>query len=767
MTDIATLGLAVDSRQVTTANGELDKLAVVAGRAQTAAGNLTKAAAGVASTVQAHGQAASNAAKKTDELSDAAGKAARAHGGLSTQAMAASHAVRSMTEQLALGASPMQILLQQMNHLSYAASGSGGLSGAFGEVFGSLGRLITPVTLMAGGIAALGIATIASFSSWKNYALALDDVSKRAGMLTSEMSRLQAAASFKGIAQNNFFKAMDTFSQQVYLAQHNMGGLGDVLRNNGIHARTFNEYLEGAANIISRVTEEEQKYELLRQMGLPATAEWVRLLSGGADGIRKAKEQAAAFGGAANDQMVAKAREFDEAWNRTWTNFGRGWRSVAVGIFTGLDTMIQKGRAALSDLSPDPSRTLGAVGRTMLKSGSYGKPMADDFGDFYKATGAPNGRNQLTVTKPVVDPEATRHSIELEQQRLGILGQLTGVAGAVAQKENEIKLARSNGVEITKDEISKLLLLAQVQAESARSARALQFGIMDQAQAMENAKREIQTLIDDGTIKSTQDYANAWAVVTKRIRDASDQAQVARSPLEQLTRYGLDGSNAFKQFDQVAVSSFGNVENAFVSFASGTKSAKDAFHDMATAILQDIEKMIIRMAVTAPLAKALGGAFGLGMPGGMQSPNFIGPPIPAGFGAGHSGMIIGGMPTFTKSADPGVFGGARRYHTGGVPGLGHDEVPIIARKGEGIFTPEQMKAMGGMRSGAGPVTIHVNNAPAGTQASATASTDSSGGTRVDIWLKRQIDDAVAAHIDTGQSSVNQSMERRYGLTPRL
>ena len=39
---------------------------------------------------------------------------------------------------------------------------------------------------------------------------------------------------------------------------------------------------------------------------------------------------------------------------------------------------------------------------------------------------------------------------------------------------------------------------------------------------------------------------------------------------------------------------------------------------------------------------------------------------------------------------------AERYHAGGVIG---DEVPITARKGEGVFTPEQMKAMGAAMGG--------------------------------------------------------------------
>ncbi|MFT4116537.1 phage tail length tape measure family protein [Bradyrhizobium sp.] len=67
------------------------------------------------------------------DIQSAAGKTADAHAALSTQAMAAQHAVRSMVEQIAMGVPPSQVLLQQINHLSYAATGPGGLKGAFQE----------------------------------------------------------------------------------------------------------------------------------------------------------------------------------------------------------------------------------------------------------------------------------------------------------------------------------------------------------------------------------------------------------------------------------------------------------------------------------------------------------------------------------------------------------------------------------------------------------------------------------------------------------
>ncbi|MDJ0953444.1 MAG: hypothetical protein QNJ81_07175, partial [Acidimicrobiia bacterium] len=83
-----------------------------------------------------------------------------------------------------------------------------------------------------------------------------------------------------------------------------------------------------------------------------------------------------------------------------------------------------------------------------------------------------------------------------------------------------------------------------------------------------------------------------------------------------------------------------------------------------------------------------GGGGGLfGMLSGFASSLF------GGFGGSaataHTGGIVGTSPMSTRSVAPGTFSNARRFHNGGT--IGSDEVPIIARRGERIQTPEQMR----------------------------------------------------------------------------
>ncbi|MEO5375994.1 MAG: hypothetical protein H7840_17350 [Alphaproteobacteria bacterium] len=161
------------------------------------------------------------------------------------------------------------------------------------------------------------------------------------------------------------------------------------------------------------------------------------------------------------------------------------------------------------------------------------------------------------------------------------------------------------------------------------------------------------------------------------------------------------------------------LENGLVGIADGTKTAKDAFKDMATSIMSDLTRMTVRQAITNPLAGMLGldqgGGSGTGLIGSLFGNNsgsgwltdLIG-----SFGLFHEGGVVTearlrhdvGMPAAASVTAPfSLFAAAPRYHGGGVVtearlrhdvGLGPDEVPIIARKGERVLTEAQQARTG-------------------------------------------------------------------------
>jgi lambda family phage tail tape measure protein len=162
-----------------------------------------------------------------------------------------------------------------------------------------------------------------------------------------------------------------------------------------------------------------------------------------------------------------------------------------------------------------------------------------------------------------------------------------------------------------------------------------------------------------------------------------------------LEEYAVEATNAAKNVEDVIVRSFKGMEDALVDFV---KTGKLNFKSFVDAVIADLIRMAIRQNITGPLAGSMSGWGGLlssFFGGGATSSASHG----AGSGAGtdydwgfqHGGGIIGASHGISKRLPAAYLAAAPRYHGGLQP----DEFPSILKRGEGVFTPEQMKALGG------------------------------------------------------------------------
>lgn len=100
-----------------------------------------------------------------------------------------------------------------------------------------------------------------------------------------------------------------------------------------------------------------------------------------------------------------------------------------------------------------------------------------------------------------------------------------------------------------------------------------------------------------------------------------DDTEVKRPLLD----FAKEADAVNKALENAAVNGIKKFEDGVIGLVMGTKTAKQAFSDMAKSIAQDFLRIAIRQ-VTGPLAGALGGLFGGG--GGGVDPSFIGPMLP-------------------------------------------------------------------------------------------------------------------------------------------
>ncbi len=231
--------------------------------------------------------------------------------------------------------------------------------------------------------------------------------------------------------------------------------------------------------------------------------------------------------------------------------------------------------------------------------------------------------------------------------------------------------------------------------------------------------------------------------------------------VQALRDYARESSDGAQQFEQATSRALKASEDAFVQWATtGKESASDLFNSIAEEAL----RAAYRMAVIKPFGALFEGIFG-SIAGSLfgGSSGMVGDfPAPGPVQVAHVGGVIGSDPLPSRPIHPTVFDNAPRFHGGGVVG---NEVPIIAQRGETVFTPGQMRALGS-ELGQKPevkVNVHVDNRAPGTETRAQWRSDGGGGLRLDIIVE-QIEGQIARNIGRGEG-LAPTMERRYGLNP--
>lgn len=191
-------------------------------------------------------------------------------------------------------------------------------------------------------------------------------------------------------------------------------------------------------------------------------------------------------------------------------------------------------------------------------------------------------------------------------------------------------------------------------------------------------------------------FADIWPSISQGFKNARDDAAATALKFVQL------GEDIFN--------TVGNrISGGLGDLATGAAKAKDAFREMAKGILDDLTRLIIRMAVFNALSAAFGG--GKKIPVADLSDNPLGD-FQSFAGAGAAFARTGGV------IRPG--GHVRRFFAGGVvpgPNINRDMVPVLAAPGEGFVNRRGMRSLGadGLASinrgegAGGGVTVHMVN----------------------------------------------------------
>ena len=90
--------------------------------------------------------------------------------------------------------------------------------------------------------------------------------------------------------------------------------------------------------------------------------------------------------------------------------------------------------------------------------------------------------------------------------------------------------------------------------------------------------------------------------IKQKTKEITESLNITKTALQQLKEKSQD---TFGAMQDIGVRAMGNLEDSIMGVIDGTKSAKEAFSDMARSILDDIMRMQIKKNLTGPLSGIL------------------------------------------------------------------------------------------------------------------------------------------------------------------
>lgn len=235
--------------------------------------------------------------------------------------------------------------------------------------------------------------------------------------------------------------------------------------------------------------------------------------------------------------------------------------------------------------------------------------------------------------------------------------------------------------------------------------------------------------------------------------------------LEEMNAALAETDSSLQELGRLGEQAFDRIGSAITQMALEGRTSFASLRNVGNAVASELLQAFWRLAALNPLRNllfggslpTLGGLIGsLGFGGGYGA----GPNAMTASGGGflfHSGGIVGrdGKPTAAPAA---LWREAPRYHSGGFPGLRSDEVPAILQRGEGVFTPAQMQALG--RGSGAVVNVTFAGGDMGSEADRRAMAEQLRGV-----IRQEIGGAMPRMVEAAHA-YSMAEVRRGGMAAR-
>lgn len=183
------------------------------------------------------------------------------------------------------------------------------------------------------------------------------ETAKRVGLDLQRFQELRLAAAQQNVEGKTFDAGLEGLAAKLNEARQTENDLTRLLDENNVRYKdrkgeviSTNEALAVAADLINRAATEQDKIKIAEAFSLPK--DFVPLLENGAEALRKLAQNARESGTILSDEVIAKAKEFDDAWTSAWASFTANAKSGIVTALQGLVDLAKQAQAFAAKTQP-------------------------------------------------------------------------------------------------------------------------------------------------------------------------------------------------------------------------------------------------------------------------------------------------------------------------------------------------------------------------------------------------------------------------------
>lgn len=586
-----------------------------------------------------------------------------------------------------------------------------GMAGSLGAV-GAAMAAFGPAGLVVGaGVAVAGLAFSQAMSAAKGAVAAFDEVAESAdhiGVATDALQELRFAADLSGVGAAGMDKALEKLSRKageaaagVDEAEKTFKRLGVSVLDAGGDIKTADKLLEELAGRFAAMeSPAERAATAAKLFGDEAGGKMAAMLAQGGDAVAKLRSEARELGVVIDEHVLRQAGETADELDKLarvinvnvnaalvdlapiLVDLAKHFASVTADVRALLDSFKDLEQRSSGSLK----RRLGEIGaqREALtaahaaKAGGVEGELAD-MGRHPEAFGAEIAARQRVLDGVNADFRRQLADLDAERARIeGILEEMAANATRPTPAKAELpRIAKGGGAKTGAGDEDADRLAEYIQGLRDKVA------VLSEEETvrhrLEAVMRATEIAMKDGNLLTVEQRDEIIALADS-VKNYEQAIAAAKEEKQQLAQVGRQvGSTLTRGFED-AILSANNLREALGG------------------VLNSLARIALA-AAAAPAEKALsnwfGGLFSGGGSAAVGATTSVGAPIFAGTGFYHAGGVAGLNPTFVRPMEAATFVGAPRLHGGGrLPGLMDDELPAVLRRGEGVFTPQQMAALG-------------------------------------------------------------------------